>query len=63
MSVLNKILGAFWDNTKKQDDKRIATLSWPENIDESRDNAYIDDGHPMHLMMCAILRAQPKSCP
>lgn len=50
MSVLNKILGAFWGNTKKQDDKRIATLKWPANIVESRDNAYIDDGNPMHLI-------------
>ena len=50
MKVLNKILDAFWDNTKRQDDKRIATLSWPENIEESRDNPYIDDGNPMHLI-------------
>lgn len=50
MSVLDKILGAFWGNTKRTDDKRIASLRWPENIEESRDNAYIDDGNPMHLI-------------
>ena len=50
MSVLNKILGAFWDNTKRMDDKRIATLKWPANVIESRDNPYIDDGNPMHLI-------------
>lgn len=50
MKVLDRILTAFWGNTKRQDDKRIATLSWPEGIEESRDNPYIDDGNPMHLI-------------
>lgn len=50
MKALDKILGAFWGNTKKQDDKRIATLRWPDGIEESRDNPYIDDGNPMHLI-------------
>ena len=50
MKVLDRILGAFWENTKRQDDKRIATLNWPENVEESRDNPYIDDGNPMHLI-------------
>ncbi|MBQ1243531.1 MAG: alpha/beta hydrolase [Clostridia bacterium] len=61
MKVLNKILGAFWGNTKRQDDKRIATLSWPENIEESRDNPYIDDGNPMHLIdVCYPANAEGK---
>ena len=61
MKVLDKILGAFWGNTKKQDDKRIATLSWPENIEESRDNPYIDDGNPMHLIdVCYPKNAEGK---
>ncbi len=50
MSLINKFLAAFWGNTKKQDDARIATLSWPEGIKESRDNPYVNDGNPMHLI-------------
>lgn len=50
MSLFDKILAAFWNNTKKQDDKRIATLQWPESIEESRNNPYVDDGNPMHLI-------------
>ena len=50
MKIRDRILTAFWGNTKRQDDKRIATLSWPEGIEESRDNPYINDGNPMHLI-------------
>ncbi len=50
MGIFDKILAAFWGNTKKQDDKRIATLSWPDGIKEERDFDYYGDGHKMHLI-------------
>ncbi len=48
--MLNKILAAFWQNTKKQDDKRIATLSVPEGVFESNDHEYLADGHIYHKL-------------
>ncbi len=46
--MLNKILGAFWQNTKRQDDKRIATLTPPEGVFESNNHEYLPDGHIYH---------------
>ena len=46
--MLNKILAAFWQNTKKQDDKRIATLTPPEGVFESVNHEYLSDGHIYH---------------
>lgn len=40
----------FWLNTKKADDKRIATLTFPKGIKEICDIAYIDDGDRYHLL-------------
>lgn len=48
--MLNRILAAFWQNTKRQDDKRIATLSWPEGVTESNDHEYLPDGHRYHKL-------------
>ena len=48
--MLNKILAAFWQNTKKQDDKRIATLTPPEGIYESNNHEYLSDGHIYHKL-------------
>lgn len=48
--MLNKILGAFWQNTKKQDDKRIATLTPPTGVYESCDHEYLPGGHNYHKL-------------
>lgn len=48
--MLNKILGAFWQNTKKQDDKRIATLTPPTGVYESCNHEYLPDGHSYHKL-------------
>lgn len=48
--MLNKILKLFWANTKRQDDKRIATLTMPEGVFESNDHQYIDDGNKYHQL-------------
>ncbi|MBQ8503698.1 MAG: alpha/beta hydrolase [Clostridia bacterium] len=48
--MLNKILGAFWQNTKNQDDKRIATLTPPEGVYESDNHEYLPDGHIYHKL-------------
>ena len=48
--MLNKILDKFWQNTKRQDDKRIATLTPPEGVFESNDHEYLDDGHVYHKL-------------
>ena len=48
--MLNTILKLFWANTKKQDDKRIATLTIPEGVYESNDHQYIDDGNKYHQL-------------
>lgn len=48
--MINKILGAFWQNTKRMDDKRIATLTPPEGVFESCDHEYLPDGHVYHKL-------------
>lgn len=48
--MLNRILAAFWQNTKKQDDKRIATLTAPEGVFESNNHEYLPDGHNYHKL-------------
>lgn len=45
-----KIADKFWLNTKKADDKRIATLTFPKGVKEIRDIAYIDDGDRYHML-------------
>ncbi len=50
MKVIDKALQLFWLNTKKADDKRIATLTIPEGIFESNDHAYLSDGHIHHKL-------------
>ena len=48
--MLNTILKLFWANTKRMDDKRIATLTMPEGVYESNDHQYIDDGNKYHQL-------------
>lgn len=48
--MLNKILAAFWANTKRMDDKRIATLTMPEGVYESNNHEYMSDGHKYHQL-------------
>ncbi len=48
--LLDKVLAAFWQNTKRMDDKRIATLSVPDGIKEHTDLAYLPTGNKMHLL-------------
>ncbi len=40
----------FWLNTKKNDDKRIATLTEPDGIKRICDLKYIDDGNRYHML-------------
>lgn len=48
--MINKILGLFWLNTKRMDDKRIATLKTPEGVFESNNHKYLPDGHKYHQL-------------
>lgn len=48
--MINRILAAFWGNTKKQDDKRIATLTMPDGVFESNNHEYIPDGNKYHQL-------------
>ncbi len=48
--ITDKIFQLFWANTKRMDDKRIATLNWPEGVTEVNGLAYTDSGHPHHLL-------------
>ena len=50
MHGLDKVLGLFWQNTKRMDDKRIATLSLPEGVFESNNHEYLPDGHVYHKL-------------
>ncbi|MBQ7860847.1 MAG: alpha/beta hydrolase [Clostridia bacterium] len=47
---MDKIFAAFWQNTKRMDDKRIATLTPPSGVTEINDIAYLDDGHVHHQL-------------
>lgn len=48
--MINKFLAAFWGNTKRQDDKRIATLTMPDGVFESNDHRYVDDLNKYHKL-------------
>ena len=48
--LIDKILAAFWQNTKRMDDKRIATLTPPTGIKENNNIFYLDDGHIHHQL-------------
>lgn len=48
--MVNKFLAAFWGNTKRQDDKRIATLKMPDGVFESNDHRYVDDLNKYHKL-------------
>lgn len=48
--LIDKILAAFWQNTKRMDDKRIATLTPPTGIKETNNIFYLDDGHIHHQL-------------
>ena len=48
--LIDKIFGAFWQNTKRMDDKRIATLTPPAGLVEVNDIFYLDDGHKHHQL-------------
>ncbi len=48
--LIDKILAAFWKNTERMDNKRIATLTPPTGITEVNDIAYLDDGHIHHQL-------------
>lgn len=48
--LTDKIFGAFWQNTKRMDDKRIATLTPASGVKEINDIFYLDDGHNYHQL-------------
>lgn len=48
--LIDKILAAFWKNTERMDNKRIATLTPPTGITEVNNIAYLDDGHVHHQL-------------
>ena len=48
--LLDKIFAAFWQNTKRMDDKRIATLTVPDDLTERTDIPYLGDGHRHHQL-------------
>ena len=48
--LIDKIFGAFWQNTKRMDDKRIATLTPPSGVKETNNIPYLDDGHVYHQL-------------
>lgn len=48
--LIDKILAAFWKNTERMDNKRIAALTPPTGITEVNDIAYLDDGHIHHQL-------------
>lgn len=50
MKAVDKIFHLFWMNTKRQDDKRIATLKTPEGVFESNNHEYLPDGHEYHKL-------------
>ncbi len=48
--LMDKIFSAFWQNTKRMDDKRIATLTPPSGLKETNNIPYLDDGHIHHQL-------------
>ena len=48
--LMDKIFAAFWQNTKRMDDKRIANLTPPSGVTEINNIAYLDDGHIHHQL-------------
>ena len=46
--LLDKLLILFWKNTERMDNKRIATLHFPEGFYESNNHEYLPDGHKHH---------------
>ncbi len=48
--LTDKIFAAFWQNTKRMDDKRIAALTPPSGLTEINDIPYLDDGHVYHQL-------------
>ena len=48
--LMDKIFAAFWQNTKRMDDKRIATLTFPDDLTQINDIPYLDDGHVHHQL-------------
>ena len=50
MKFIEKGVGLFWLNTKKQDDKRIATLTPPDGVTEVTDIYYLPDSHSYHQL-------------
>ncbi len=48
--LMDKIFAVFWQNTKRMDDKRIATLTPPSGVTEVNNIAYLDDGHVHHQL-------------
>ena len=47
---LDPVLKLFWKNTERMDNKRIATLHFPEGVYESNNHEYLPDGHSLHLL-------------
>lgn len=47
---LDPVLKLFWKNTERMDNRRIATLHFPEGVFESNNHAYLPDGHKHHLL-------------
>jgi len=50
MTLQEKLILKHWERVKKEDDARIASLTPTPCIKEIRDIAYIEDGHPGHLL-------------
>lgn len=50
MNPIISLMGVFWDNNRKQDNKRIKTLNVPDGIKEVCNIPYIDDGNRYHLL-------------
>ncbi len=47
---LDPVLKLFWKNTERMDNKRIATLHFPEGVHESNNHEYLPDGHRYHKL-------------
>ncbi|MGN0487357.1 MAG: alpha/beta hydrolase [Acutalibacteraceae bacterium] len=48
--MFDQLMKLFWQSVKKNDDKRIATLTMPSGIHESNHQRYLSDGNPYHLL-------------